>query len=128
MAMAATITILIVALIHIYISIQEMFRWQEESVSTDLKKNLHLTQEMVCNVDPIVKNAGLYNAFIAVGLIWGTFANSNPFPIQVFFLICVAIAGIFGAFALTLSRLTLLLQTLPALIALVFVYVVHSQF
>ncbi|MBW4619972.1 MAG: DUF1304 domain-containing protein [Cyanosarcina radialis HA8281-LM2] len=125
MAVAATIAVVIVAIIHIAISVGEMFLWKQPSTSKEFKEKLGLTEEIVCKVDPIVKNVGLYNAFIAVGLIWGTFATSDPFPIQVFFLICVAIAGIFGA--MTLTKKTLLLQTIPALIALIFVSIVHSQ-
>jgi uncharacterized membrane protein len=68
-----------------------MFLWKQPSTSQELKQRLDLDEKIVYKVDAIVKNVGLYNAFIAAGLIWGTFAHSNPFPIQVFFLIWVAI-------------------------------------
>jgi putative membrane protein len=125
MTIIATIAVIIVAVIHIAIAVGEMFLWKKPSTSKALKEKLKFTEEIVCQVDPIVKNAGLYNAFIAAGLIWGTFAASNPFSIQVFFLICVIIAGIFGA--MTLIKKTLVLQTLPAAIALTLISIAHSQ-
>ena len=79
---------------------------------------------------PIAKNAGIYNSFIAAGLFWSAFAQENAFELRLFFLICVAIAGIFGALTLpskdpTQPRniKTLFLQTLPATIAIVLVWI-----
>jgi putative membrane protein len=63
--------------------------------------------------------------FIAAGLIWGAFAKSIRLAIRVFFLVCVVIAGIFGA--LTLKETTLVLQTLPASVALIFVWLAYNQ-
>lgn len=80
---------------------------------------------MVSEAYRIVKNAGLYNGFIAAGLIWGTFAKNDSVPIQIFFLACVIIAGIFSA--LTLKWTTLVIQTLPALFALILVMRTQSR-
>jgi len=117
----ATITIVFVAVIHVVISVVEMFLWKKPSVH----QRLGFTADVADQVAPIVKNAGLYNSFIAAGLIWGAFTDNDFLSIQVFFLMCVVIAGIFGA--LTLKRTTLVLQTLPASIALFFVWLAFIQ-
>ena len=69
-------------------------------------------------VAPIVANAGLYNAFLAAGLMWSLF--TGDMPSLFFFLSCVAVAGVYGA--VTLKKTTLILQTLPALIGLLVVW------
>ncbi len=117
----ATISVVFVAIIHIVISVVEMFLWGKPSVH----QRLGFTADVADQVAPIVKNAGLYNSFIAAGLIWGAFTASDFLSIRVFFLVCVVIAGIFGA--LTLKRTTLVLQTLPASIALFFVWLAFIQ-
>lgn len=111
----STIAVTIIATIHIAISTVEIFFWKNPSVYERLDYNA----EMAAKVTPIVENAGLYNSFIAAGLIWGAFAKSNSLPIRVFFLVCVIIAGVFGA--LTLKRTTFFIQTLPAFLALLLV-------
>ncbi|QLE41848.1 DUF1304 domain-containing protein [Nostoc sp. C052] len=116
MQIVATIAIAFVAFIHIVISVVEMFFWKNPLVH----QRLGFTADVANQVAPIVKNAGLYNGFIAAGLIWGVFSKSDFLSIRVFFLVCVAIAGIFAA--LTLKRTTLVFQTLPAFIALIFVW------
>jgi putative membrane protein len=68
----------------------------------------------------IVANAGLYNGFIASGLTWGILSGSEDYPIKIFFLAYVIIAGLFGA--LTLKPTTLLIQTLPGIAALICVW------
>jgi putative membrane protein len=87
----------------------------------------------VVKTAPITLNAGIYNSFIAAGLFWSAFAQNNAFELRLFFLICVAIAGIFGALTLpskdqTKKRNinTLFLQTLPATIGVVLVITTHS--
>jgi putative membrane protein len=66
----------------------------------------------------LAANQGLYNGFLAAGLIWGLI--SDAFSIKLFFLICVIIAGIFGAF--TARRSILYIQALPALLGLILLY------
>ncbi|MGF1934015.1 MAG: DUF1304 domain-containing protein [Nostoc sp. ChiQUE02] len=122
MQIVATIAIAFVAFIHIVISVVEMFLWKNPVVH----QRLGFTADIASQVAPIVKNAGLYNGFIAAGLIWGAFTKSDVLSIRVFFLVCVVIAGIFGA--LTLKRTTLVLQTLPASIALIFVWLAFVQY
>lgn len=102
-----------VAVIHIAIALAELFFWEK------IYARINFPPEAVGPVKPIVQNAGLYNSFIAAGLIWDLLTATVALQISIFFLICVAIAGVFGAF--TLSRNTLWLQTAPATIALALV-------
>lgn len=117
----ATGMVMVVAIIHIIISAVEIFFWK----SPVIYERLGFTGEVANQVAPIVQNAGLYNGFIAAGLLWGAFTKEYVVPLRTFFLVCVAIAGIFGAF--TLKPTTLVLQTLPALIALVLVWTTQTQ-
>lgn len=117
----ATVGVVVVAAIHIAISVVEIFFWENPLIH----HRLDFTTELANKVYPIVQNAGLYNSFIAAGLIWGAFAKSNSLSIRVFFLVCVVVAGIFGA--LTLKETTLVIQTLPASISLIFVWLAYTQ-
>lgn len=121
MKIVATIGVTFVAVIHIAISVVEIFFWKTPLIH----QRLDFTTELADKVYPIVQNAGLYNGFIAAGLIWGAFARRDALAIRVFFLVCVVIAGIFGA--LTLKETTLVLQTLPASVALIFVWLAYNQ-
>jgi putative membrane protein len=117
----ATVTVAIVALIHILISVVEIFFWTNPVIY----ERLGFTPDVANQVAPIVQNAGLYNGFIAAGLLWSAFAKEYALPLKTFFLVCVAIAGIFGA--ITLRPTTLALQTLPALLALILVWIAQKQ-
>ncbi|WP_334977366.1 DUF1304 domain-containing protein [Nostoc sp.] len=121
MSILSTAVVLIVAAVHIAISVVEIFFWENPLVY----QKLDFTAEIASKVTPIVQNAGLYNSFIAAGLIWRAFAKSNSLEIRIFFLVCVIIAGVFGA--LTLKWTTLVLQTLPAFVALALVWLAHSR-
>lgn len=122
MNVLATIGVAFVAVIHIAISMVEIFFWKTPLIH----QRLDFTTEVADKVYPIVQNAGLYNSFIAAGLIWGAFAKRDSQAIRIFFLICVVIAGIFGAF--TLRGTTLVLQTLPASVALLFIWLANARF
>ena len=116
-----------VALVQVGICVIEMFFWKCEKIYGQLDKVFHFTSAQAANVDPIVKNAGLYNGFIAAGLVWSLRAKSDSRSLKFFFLSCVAIAGIYGAATLKadtdfLNPATLLMQTLPALAALFLVW------
>ena len=115
----STIVIALVGVIHVAISVVEMFFWQTPAIY----ERLGYTDEIARQVTPIVNNAGLYNSFIAAGLFWG--AISQNISVRLFFLVCVVIAGLYGA--VTLKPTTLLFQTLPAVVALIFVWLAHSQ-
>jgi putative membrane protein len=111
----------IVALVHIIIFVVEIFFWKEPVIH----QRLGFTLDEAIKVAPIVANAGLYNGFLAAGLIWGFVSGKNGDAIKVFFLACVIIAGIFGA--VTLTRTPLLIQTTPGEIALFLVWISKSQ-
>ena len=108
-----TVLVSLVALVQIVIATVEMFLWKVPRVHS----RLNFTDDEAKKVAPIVANAGLYNSFLAAGLIWGLLSNSGRTQIEVFFLTCVVIAGVFGA--VTLKPTTLVLQSLPGALGLV---------
>ena len=113
----ANLCVVFVALVHIILLVVEMFFWKKPLMND----RLGFTLEEAIKVAPIVANAGLYNGFLAAGLIWGLVSGKNGDAIMVFFLVCVIIAGIFGA--ATLTRTPLLIQTAPGAIALFLVWI-----
>jgi putative membrane protein len=115
MQLLANVAVGFVALLHVVICVAEMFFWKRSAVYKRLDR-FNFSQDEADKVAPIVANAGLYNAFIASGLIWSLFASDASQSLKLFFLTCVVIAGIYGA--VTLKRTTLVLQTLPALLAM----------
>ena len=114
MGVVATILVALVALLHLYIMLLEMVWWD----SPRGHKAFNLTPEFAAKTKVLAANQGLYNGFLAAGLIWGIFHPAREFAwqLQIFFLACVAIAGIVGA--ITSSRKILFIQTVPALIAI----------
>lgn len=110
----------LVALIHAYIMVLEMFLW----TSPLGRRAFGTTPEFAEQTRVLAMNQGLYNGFLAAGLVWGLIAGGNTgFATKVFFLACVGIAGIVGA--ATASRRILFVQTVPAVTALVFVIAVQ---
>ncbi|MDF5709899.1 MAG: DUF1304 domain-containing protein [Nostoc sp. S4] len=109
------ILIVIIGIIHAGLAFVEIF-----FAVFFLQTRFDFPAEIAIQAEPIVKNAGIYNSFIAAGLLWSAFDTNNPKPLRIFFLVCVIIAGIFGA--ITLKPTTLIIQTIPALIALVLVW------
>ena len=106
----------LVALIHAYIVVLEMFLW----TTPRGRRAFGTTPEFAEQTRVLGANQGLYNGFLAAGLLWGLIAGGGTgFAAKVFFLVCVAIAGIFGA--ATASRRILFVQTVPAALALIFV-------
>ncbi|MCB9033792.1 MAG: DUF1304 domain-containing protein [Chitinophagales bacterium] len=112
----SSILVALVAIEHVYILWIEMFAWETvgkrtfKSFSADLFKP----------TKALAANQGLYNGFLAAGLIWSFFITDChwQFNIRLFFLLCVIVAGIFGA--LTASRKIFFVQAIPAIIALIF--------
>ncbi|MEH2053181.1 DUF1304 domain-containing protein [Nostoc sp.] len=108
----------IIAFIHIAFLVVQMFFWKTKFVQEKIVGDF--SSEEISEILAI--NQGLYNGFLAAGLIWGFFMlqkvpQIEPSSIVIFFLICVAIAGIFGS--ITLKRPTaFLIQSLPAILAL----------
>ncbi|MFJ3229292.1 DUF1304 domain-containing protein [Streptomyces sp. NPDC086783] len=103
-----------VSIMHFYIAILEMALWQKPRGRAIFRMD-EATARLTA---PLASNQGLYNIFLAAGLIWGL-ASPNPFSfrLEVFFLTCVALAGAYG-FATTSSRKILLGQFTPAFLAL----------
>jgi putative membrane protein len=122
MPLIADIAVLFVAALHVAIGSVEMFLWQRPKVYSRLEQ-FGFTQTEASKVAPIVANAGLYNLFVAAGLAWSV-ATKNPTS-SLFFLGFVAIAGIYGA--ATLKRSTLVLQTLPAALAVLAVWAARTS-
>ncbi len=110
MNLIANILIGIVALLHFGFLYLEMFLWDKPRGM----KSFRMTEEFAKQSKTLAMNQGLYNGFLAAGLIWGIFAGG---AVKIFFLSCVIIAGIFGA--MTVSRRIFYLQAVPAILALV---------
>jgi putative membrane protein len=111
----ANIAVLVVGCIHLVIAAAEMLLWKRKSVYGRLER-LRLSEDEAAKVGPIVANAGLYNSFLGVGLVWSASNHAGLLPVKLYLLCCVAVAGVFGAFTLKWS--TLLIQTVPSLVAI----------
>ncbi|TMG14462.1 MAG: DUF1304 domain-containing protein [Chloroflexi bacterium] len=110
--------VVIVAALHAYFLVLEMFLWR-----TPLGlRTFRMTKEAAESSAVLAANQGLYNGFLAAGLIWGLVAYGVAAgrPILTFFLLCVIVAGIYGA--VTVSRRILFVQAGPAIVALVLVW------
>jgi putative membrane protein len=86
------------------------------------RRSFGLTEESAAATATLAKNQGLYNGFLAAGLAWA--ALSETWPLQLFFLGCVIVAGIFGG--LTVGKSILWIQAAPALVALIFAFLARS--
>src|SRR5216117_3804034 len=102
----------VVAAIHIYIVVLVMVLWDTERG----RKAFGMTPEFSKSTKALAANQGLYNGFLAAGLVWGIWLGDGGFAVRTFFLLCVIAAGLFGA--LTVSRKILLVQALPGAVAL----------
>lgn len=109
----ATILVGLVALSHVGFLVLEMFFW-DHPVGRHV---FNMTEELSAASAPLAANQGLYNGFLAAGLAWGLYANR--LDVQVFFLTCVVVAGVFGGF--TAKRSIIYVQALPAVVALTLV-------
>ncbi|MBP1991846.1 DUF1304 domain-containing protein [Paenibacillus eucommiae] len=118
MMMISAILVGIVALEHLYILYLEMFLW---TTPRGLKA-FGTTKEVAEASKSLAANQGLYNGFLAAGLIWSLLYPNEEVArqLQLFFLVCILIAAIFGG--MTAKKSILLVQGLPALAALVFVW------
>jgi putative membrane protein len=115
MTAAANIAVALVALLHLYFLVLEMFLWDKPFG----RRTFGLTSEFAAASRSLAANQGLYNGFLAAGLVWGLSLGAAGNPIKIFFLGCVIVAGVFGG--LTVNRKIVFVQALPAAIALVFV-------
>lgn len=115
MRLAADIAIALVALIHVYILVLEMFLWTKPAG----RKAFGLSQEFAAQTRVLGANQGLYNGFLATGLFWSLLPRLEAPAFKLFFLGCVGVAGLYGA--ATASRRILFVQAVPAAIALALV-------
>ncbi len=116
MSTAATVVIALVAIIHVYFLVLEMFLWDKPAGLRAFGQ----TQQAATATKVLAANQGLYNGFLAAGLFWGLSMGSAGFSVKVFFLVCVLIAGLYGA--ATASKKILYAQALPAAVGLVLLW------
>ena len=112
MSIAANIVVALVALIHVYILVLEMFLWDKPAGLRAFGQS----QQAATASKVLAANQGLYNGFLAAGLFWGLTLGAAGTGVKVFFLCCVLIAGLYGA--ATASRKILFVQAVPAAIGL----------
>jgi putative membrane protein len=114
--MLANVLIGLVALLHVYFLVLEMFLWDKPFG----RKTFALTPEFASASKTLAANQGLYNGFLAAGLFWGLSLGAAGAAIKVFFLACVIVAGVYGA--MTVNRKILFVQAVPAAAALLALY------
>jgi len=105
----------LVAFLHLYFLVLEMFLWTRPLGL----KTFGLTPEFAAASKTLAANQGLYNGFLAAGLVWGLLLGAAGNPVRIFFLACVIVAGVFGA--ITANRKILWVQAFPAAVALALV-------
>ena len=113
MSMLALVLVLLVALLHLYFLVLEMFLWTKPLG----RRVFRTTPEFAAASAGLAANQGLYNGFLAAGLVWGALLGPAGVAIRAFFLACVIVAGVFGA--VTVNRRILFVQALPAAVALI---------
>lgn len=114
--LVANILVVVVALLHIYFMVLEMFLWTKPMG----RKVFGLTEAFAQESRSLAANQGLYNGFLVAGLLWGVALGAEGFPQKTFFLSCVIVAGIYGA--ATASKKILWVQALPGAVALAVVW------
>jgi putative membrane protein len=119
MAILAHVLGVVVALLHLYFMVLEMFLWTTPTG----RRAFGTTPEFAEASRTLAANQGLYNGFLAAGLLWGLSRGHDGNAIVMFFLGCVVVAGVFGA--ATASRKILYVQALPGAVALVLTYLAH---
>ena len=117
----ATAFVAFVAIEHLYILVLEMFLWTKPAGL----RAFGLTQEFAEQTAVLAANQGLYNGFLAAGLIWALSKKDEGTSLRVFFLACVIVAGVFGA--ITAKPSILYVQAAPALIALILTLLADRQ-
>lgn len=113
MELIATLATVFVAFLHFYIMYIEMFLWDTPKGM----KIFGLKPDFAKASKVMAANQGLYNGFLAVGLLWGVWLGDGGAHVTIFFLLCVGVAGVYGA--ITSSKKILFIQGLPAMIALI---------
>jgi len=114
MTFMVNILLVLIAVLHLFFMLLEMFLWTKPLG----RKIFRLSEEQARSSQTMAANQGLYNGFLAAGCAWA--AYSGLFSVQLFFLCCVFIAGVFDA--LTVSRKIFWIQGFPAMIALIILF------
>ena len=117
MSVIAGVLVALVAAIHLYIVVLEMALWTTPRGRAAFGTDAEFAEAS----KTLAANQGLYNGFLVAGLVWGLVADKTD--VQVFFLLCVIVAGAYGA--ATVSRRILLVQALPAAVALLLLVLSH---
>ena len=112
MAIAANGVIGLVALLHLYFLVLEMFLWDKPRGL----RTFGMTPEKAAATKVLAANQGLYNGFLVAGLVWGLSMGAAGIQVKVFFLSCVIVAGVFGG--ATVNRNILFVQAIPGIVAL----------
>ena len=115
MSLIANIVVGLIGVLHVYILVLEMFLWDKPAGMRAFGN----TQAAATATKVLAANQGLYNGFLAAGLFWGLSLGAAGASVKVFFLICVLVAGLYGA--ATASRKILFIQAIPAAIGLALV-------
>ena len=115
MSLIANIAVGLIGVLHVYILVLEMFLWDKPAGM----KAFGNTQAAATATKVLAANQGLYNGFLAAGLFWGLSLGAAGTSVKVFFLLCVLVAGLYGA--ATASRKILFIQAIPAAIGLALV-------
>ncbi|GKT24122.1 DUF1304 domain-containing protein [Acidovorax sp. SUPP3334] len=115
MSIAANAVVALIALLHIYILVLEMFLWDKPAGLRAFRQ----TPERAAATKVLAANQGLYNGFLAAGLFWGLWLGDAGLGVKVFFLVCVLVAGLYGA--ATAARKILFIQAIPAAVGLALV-------
>lgn len=115
LATVANVVVLLIALLHVYILVLEMFLWDKPKGM----KAFGLKPEFAAQTKVLAANQGLYNGFLAAGLFWGLYLGQAGMSVKVFFLGCVLVAGLYGA--ATSSKKILWIQAVPAAVGLALV-------
>ena len=118
MNLVADILVGVVAALHLYFLVLEMFLWDTPTG----RRTFGLDPEFATASKALAANQGLYNGFLVAGLVWGLVADRDD--VKLFFLACVIVAGAYGA--VTVNRRILFVQALPALLAFVLVLISTS--
>ena len=118
MILLANALVAVVAALHVYFLVLEMFLWTRPLGQKTFRNSI----EKATDSAVLAANQGLYNGFLAAGLVWGLFhpTPAFAFQIKIFFLLCVIVAGVYGA--ATVSRRILYVQAAPAALALILLW------
>jgi putative membrane protein len=120
MLLLTNFLVLLVALLHLYFLVLEMFLWDKPKGM----KVFNLTPQKAAETKVLAANQGLYNGFLAAGLGWGLYLGEAGTDFKVFFLLCVIVAGVYGA--MTVGKKILYVQAMPAALALALVFFTMS--